>query len=57
MATDEQVFRGLPFMRPPRPPVVQLTLWRPGAVLPPAAPMPIDPYADDERLGFKPVPG
>jgi hypothetical protein len=43
--------------RPPRPPVVLMTVWRPGAEQPPAAPMPGDRYGDDVRLGFEPVTG
>jgi len=39
----------------PRPAVVLMTVTRPGAEQPPAAPMPIDPLADDDRLGFRPV--
>ena len=39
----------------PRPPVVLMTLWRPGAPLPAAPPMPGDRYDDDARLGFGPV--
>jgi hypothetical protein len=55
VSSDAEVFRGIPGLRPPRPPVVLMTVWRPGADPPPAAVMPGDKYGDDERLGFAPV--
>jgi hypothetical protein len=56
VSSDAEVFRGIPGLRPPRPPIVLMTVWRPGAKdASPAPPMPGDKYGDDPRLGFAPV--